>query len=229
MNEFFRTPRIAFFLGAIVLLGMAVPSAAPILAGHYPFTVRMGQHMLLQLVIPPLLLMSLPLKNSWRIWPPMDWTLKQPLITWLAGLVAMWGWHTPALCNAAVRSPFLHDAQALSLLVMGAAFWWPIAGPARAQRLHPLLGMFYLFTACMACTVLGIIITVAPANLYLAAPLPGLFNDWQFASPMDQRAGGLLMWVPGCLIYVCGILGLLARFYEPGPEAFPAVEPERTA
>ncbi len=30
---------------------------------------------------------------------------------------------------------------------------------------------------------------------------------------VDQQIGGLLMWVPACLVYLCGILGLLARWY----------------
>jgi putative membrane protein len=30
---------------------------------------------------------------------------------------------------------------------------------------------------------------------------------------VDQQVGGLLMWVPTCLVYLCGILGLLARWY----------------
>jgi cytochrome c oxidase assembly factor CtaG len=154
--------------------------------------------------------------------------LKQPVITWFLGLGAMWAWHTPALCNAAFRNPALHELQALSLLLMGAAFWWPIVGPVTIQRLPPLLGILYLFTACLGCTILGIIITFAPPGLYLTSTLPGAFNDWQFAAPDDQRMGGLLMWVPGCLIYICGILGLMVRWYgSPERETIHAEATER--
>ena len=35
----------------------------------------------------------------------------------------------------------------------------------------------------------------------------------------DQQLGGLLMWVPPCFVYLCGIFGLLARWYAgPDPE-----------
>jgi putative membrane protein len=235
MNEFFRTSRVAFFLAALILLGFAMPSPAAGLTGNYPFSARMLQHLLLQLVIPPLVLLSLPASSlAWldtrRAWRPVGWMFKQPALTWLIGLGAMWVWHAPALCNAAVRSPALHDFQSLSLLFMGAAFWWPIVGPCAGQRLPPLLGIVYLFTACLGCTILGIIITYAPPGLYFAPGLPGPVNDWPFASPVDQRVGGLLMWVPGCLIYICGILGLLARWYGmPEGETFPAGAPERTS
>ena len=140
----------------------------------------------------------------------------------------MWAWHAPALCNAAVRNPALHDFQSLTLLLMGTAFWWPIVGPSTGRGLPPLLGIIYLFTACLGCTILGIIITFAPSGLYFASTLPGSFNDWQFASPVDQRVGGLLMWVPGCLIYICGIMGLLARWYGvPEAGTLPDGAPER--
>jgi putative membrane protein len=233
MNEFFRTPRVAFFLAALMLLGVAVPSPPIWMIGNYSFSVRMGQHLLLQLVIPALVLLSLPVSDLAALearpaWRPVGWMLKRPVITWFLGLGAMWVWHAPALCNAAIRNPALHDFQALSLLLMGAAFWWPIVGPSAAQRLPALLGIVYLFTACLGCTLLGIIITFAPPGLYLSATLAGSFDDWKFAAPVDQRVGGLLMWVPGCLIYICGILGLMARWYgTPEAEILPAGVPER--
>jgi putative membrane protein len=232
MNEFFRTPRVAFFLAALMLLGVAMPLPAIPLLENYSFSARMGQHLLLQLVIPALVLLSFPASDLAGLEArpacrPVGWMLKRPVITWFLGLGAMWAWHAPVLCNAAIRNPALHDFQSLSLLLLGLAFWWPVAGPGIGQRLPPLLGIVYLFTACLGCTVLGIVITFAPPGLYLTA-LPGLFNDWQFASPVDQRVGGLLMWVPGCLIYICGILGLMARWYgTPEAGTFPAGAQER--
>jgi len=140
----------------------------------------------------------------------------------------MWVWHSPALCNAAVRSPALHGFQMLFLLFMGAAFWWPIVGADNVNRLPALSGIVYLFTACLGCTILGIIISFAPPGFYFGSALPGSINEWLFAAPEDQRIGGLIMWVPGCLIYICGILGLLARWYGmTEEETFPATTPER--
>jgi cytochrome c oxidase assembly factor CtaG len=211
MNGFLRTRRAALFLAGLILLGVSAITPVPDLVGNYIFSARMVQHLLLQLVIPPLLLLSFPLSEMAE--GSGNWLLKRAWLTWLLGLGGMWVWHEPMLCNAAIRSPALHVFQFVSLLLVGAAFWWPIAGPRAGQRLPPLLGIVYLFTACLGCTILGIIITFAPPGLYLAPALPGLINDWQFASPADQRVGGLLMWVPGCLIYICGILGLLARWY----------------
>jgi putative membrane protein len=111
---------------------------------------------------------------------------------------------------------------------MGFAFWWPIIGPWTRQRLSPLAGVVYLFSACLGCTVLGIIITFSPVevcSIYLhpldrLGILPLIQDDWGLTPAKDQQLGGLLMWVPACLIYFCGIIGLLARWYgEAGDEA----------
>jgi putative membrane protein len=213
MNKLIGIPRLAL-PAALVILALALALPALPQAAGYLFSARMLQHLLLQLVVPALFLLGLPPLKP----PPLPWLLKRPLATWCLGLGAMWFWHAPLLCNATVRSPWLQGVECFSLLLLGAAFWSPIAGPWTALRLPPLMGIVYLFTACFGCTVLGILTTFAPPGLYLAGP--SLLNEWQFAAPSDQRVGGLLMWVPACLIYLTGILGLLARWYGM-PEAAP--------
>ena len=44
---------------------------------------------------------------------------------------------------------------------MGSVFWWQVLAPREEQRLSPPAGIVYLFTACTACSVLGIILTFA--------------------------------------------------------------------
>jgi cytochrome c oxidase assembly factor CtaG len=126
---------------------------------------------------------------------------------------------------------WIHRLQYVSLLLMGFAFWWPIIGPWSKQRLSPLAGIIYLFSACIGCTVLGIIITFAPVevcSIYLhpldrLGILPLIQNQWGLTPAKDQQLGGLLMWVPACLIYFCGIFGLFVRWHgEIGDEAIVA-------
>ena len=148
-----------------------------------------------------------------------------PLVTWLAGVGAMWFWHVPTLCDAATSNPGVRTVQTLSLLALGSLFWLPILGPNRERRLPALAGVLYLFTACVGCTLLGIIITFAPVSVcpvYLhpidkLGLLPLIRTRWGITPALDQQIGGLLMWVPACLIYFCGILGLLARWYTTPP------------
>jgi putative membrane protein len=49
--------------------------------------------------------------------------------------------------------------------------------------------------------------------------LPLLQDNWGLTPAKDQQLGGLLMWVPPCFVYLCGIFGLLGRWYAgPDPE-----------
>src|SRR5207253_844730 len=86
----------------------------------------------------------------------------RPVVAWGLGVSAMWLWHAPTLCNAAANSAAMHRVQELTLLSMGTAFWLPIVGPNERARLRPLAGVVYLFTACTACTLLGIMVTFSP-------------------------------------------------------------------
>jgi cytochrome c oxidase assembly factor CtaG len=129
------------------------------LANGYLFSAHMVQHILLVLVVPALLLLSLP--RSFSLRSPFTY-LNHPLIGWLAGVGAMWLWHAPGLCNAAATSRTVSAIQTASLLLMGSLFWWQVLAPRHEQRLSPLAGIVYLFTACTACSVLGIILTFAP-------------------------------------------------------------------
>jgi len=141
---------------------------------------------------------------------------------WMLGVGAMWLWHMPTLCNAAATDPLTHRVQEISLLAMGTAFFWPIVGLRRQERLPPLGGALYLFTGCVACTILGIILTFSPVEIcsVFAHPvdrlgvMPLLREGWGMTTARDQQIGGLFMWIPACLVYGAGIMGLLARWYR---------------
>jgi cytochrome c oxidase assembly factor CtaG len=145
-----------------------------------------------------------------------------PLLGWLGGWAAMWLWHAPALCDAAGRSALVRGVQVVSLLLLGALFWWPIIGPVRRQRLRPLAGVVYLFSACLGCTVLGILLTFAPPGVcpVYAHPVDRLGilslirDDWGLTPARDQQLGGLMMWLPPCAMYLSSMLALLARWYR---------------
>jgi cytochrome c oxidase assembly factor CtaG len=87
--------------------------------------------------------------------------------------------------------------------------------------MSPLAGVAYLFSACVGCTLLGVLITlspieVCPAFLHPAdglGVLPLIRQGWGLSAAEDQQIGGLLMWVPACAVYTSGILGMLARWY----------------
>src|SRR5437773_12375695 len=162
----FRLRGRPIYLGAaLIIFVVALMSPLNALANGYLFSAHMVQHILLVLIIPAFFLLSLP--RSFSLPRPVK-PLAHPFIGWIAGVGAMWLWHAPTLCNAATTLKAVSVVQTVSLLLMGSVFWWQVLAPREADRLSPLAGIFYLFTACTACSILGIILTFALVSICLA-------------------------------------------------------------
>jgi len=223
---FGKRGRPLYFAAAIFVFLLALVSPLSALANGYVFSAHMAQHILLVLVVPALLLLSLP--RSFSFSSPLS-KLTHPFLGWVAGVGAMWLWHEPALCNAAATSRTISAIQTMSLLIMGSLFWWQVIAPRDEQRLSPPAAIVYLFTACTACSVLGIILTFSPVSICSVYQHPvdrlGILStirdDWGLTSDRDQQIGGLLMWVPMCAIYAAAILAQMARWHSP-------TQPERS-
>lgn len=218
--------RFGWFLAALGVFLFTLCSPVATLADGYLFSAHMTQHIVLLLVVPAFLYFSLP-KNLTLARGPRF--LAYPLIGWLAGVGAMWFWHAPALCNAAVTSRSVYVVQIVSLIVLGCLFWRNILSPRESERLSPPAAVLYLFSACVTCSILGIIITFAPVtvcSIYSMPPpdtlgiSPMIRNDWGMTPERDQQIGGLLMWVPMCFIYLAAIFAQIARWFSE-PERLP--------
>ena len=222
---FGRQGRPVYLAAALAVFLLALISPVSALAEGYLFSAHMVQHILLVLIVPALLLLSLP--RSFSL-PRLLAGFTYPLVGWIAGVGAMWFWHEPTLCNAATTSRTVFAIQTISLLLMGSVFWWQVLAPRDAERLSPAAGIAYLFTACTACSILGIILTFAPVAICSVYQQPvdrlGLLHtirgNWGLTSDKDQQIGGLLMWVPMCLVYLGAILAQLARWHSnPAPHS----------
>ncbi len=213
-----------FFAGILVLL-FAQCSPLDALGDTYLFSTHMIQHLLLLLIVPPLLILGIPawLAERWLAVPRVrraERLLRQPAIAWLLGLGAMYVWHAPALYNATLAHANVHIFEHLCFLVTGVIFWWPICAPLSESRYAPLPAMLYLFIAAVAGSLLGIILTFASPGLYPAYLHPvdtrgflSLIRDgWGVSPAMDQQFGGLIMWVPGGLVYLSAIIATFARW-----------------
>lgn len=211
--------RAIAWVGAIALLFLALLSPLDALADHYLFFVHMAKHILFVLVVPALLLIGIPPEAA----PPiLRRVTVPPAASWLAGIGVMAVWHIPVLFNAALASEPLHAFEHLSLLAGGTLYWWPILSPVHELRLSPVpQAAGYLFTSCLACTSMGIVLTFAPTLLYPAYAHPAdvygilatIRNQWGISPALDQQIGGLLMWVPCCFVYLAATLVMFARWY----------------
>jgi cytochrome c oxidase assembly factor CtaG len=221
----FTLRSLSFVCGVVVLL-LALVSPLDTLADGYLFSAHMVQHILLILVVPPLLVMGIPRELIGRMlrYAPLrsvERTFSNPLLAWMLGVGSMWLWHWPPLYNVAMSHEGVHIGEHLTFLVTATIFWWPVVGPVEKSRLSRLTAVIYLFSACAAHTVLAILITFAPVGIYPAylQPSEGLGilalvrDQWGITPKIDQQLGGLLMWVPVCLIYLSFILGTMIRWY----------------
>jgi putative membrane protein len=247
--RFRYSPLIPRFVAGVGILGLALVSPIDTLGDRYLFSAHMLQHLLLVLIVPPLLILGIPaaLWRRWLRWPGVDRAerlLGQPVFAWGLAVGTLWLWHLPALYEAALEHEAIHIGQHLTFLVTATIFWWPVLTPVAERRLAAAPTLLYLLAAAAANTLLGILLTFAPAGLYpayrrpvdLLGLLPLIRQDWGLTPTADQQLGGLIMWVPGGLVFLGVVLATLVRWLgsaeeaeepEPGRAAVPLPAPAR--
>lgn len=217
--------RLGYLLMALLLSVVCLLSPLQVLSAHYLFSAHMAVHVLLLLGVGPLLVMSLPANHE--LFSSFFLFLKRhPVMGWLTGIGIMWWWHTPLVFNTAMTTthhqslPLVAVVEVLSLVLAGILFSAPVLHPNQRFRIEALSGVVYLFTACVGCSLLGLLITFAPVGIYHhflsqhdAYDLnPIIIKQWGITQAVDQQAAGLIMWVPCCLLYVSGAMYLLVRW-----------------
>lgn len=226
----FNHKSIRFLFGVFLLL-VATLSPLDYLGQGYLFSAHMVQHILLLLIIPPLLLSGMNPKFLESIVrrPGIENILRKlfhPVVAWICGVGAMWVWHIPTILNTMKASPVLMTLHMISLIVLGFIFAWPVFSPLGWRKVSPLQSVLYLFSACVGCTILGIFITFAPVGMFTgflqgqtASVLNLVRNGWGISPAADQQAGGLIMWVPACMIYLTDIMIVLINYFVAPEEA----------
>lgn len=222
-----------YFFSGLFFFIIATISPLHFLGMNYLFSAHMASHVMLLLLAAPLLLLSIPAENRFTK-PLLIFSKKiraSVFLCWLTGVSIMWFWHVPFIYNRlfTMNMPMMHHSMNLlsyvhhfSLLFAGMLFAWPLLNPYPNYRIHPLAGIAYLSTACIFCSLLGLLITFAPQGLYtnhLSLNSNDFFSTmikskWSITAATDQQAAGLIMWVPCCFIYITGCMFLLKRWYD---------------
>lgn len=219
-------------LGGVAVAGAAtLPPLGELAEGL--FTTHMGQHMVLVLVAAPLLALGAPGQPLLAGMPaPLRWrvvrTLRRlpltvlcaPLVAWLLHVGALWTWHLPAAYDAAMRSDVVHVLEHTAFLATAWLFWWHLA-TASPRRLRGPAAMLYVAAVVPAGSALGAVITFAGEPLY--AGQAALATALGVDPLLDQRIGGLVMWVPMDLGYIL-LAVLLFRGWLQGMERTEAAQ-----
>jgi cytochrome c oxidase assembly factor CtaG len=223
----------AFFGGlAAIYLALASPIepfAALLLQVH------MVQHLLLMMVAPPLLWLGAPLfplllglprpiRVYWAT-PLLSSAplrrlfgrLTHPLPAFFLFVGVTWFWHLPRFYDLAVRSTEWHYLQHVCFLGAALLFWYPVVRPYPSRpRWSPWLLLPYLILADLSNTLLSALLTFSDHVLYpYYAEVPRLVG---VSVLEDQSAAGVLMWVPGSVVFLVPLFSICVRLLR-GPEA----------
>jgi putative membrane protein len=228
-------PRQALaFAGALAVLGGALTGPLHELSDYYLFSAHMVQHLLLAFAMPPLLLYGTP---GWMLRPlvprgrllRLALRLTRPTGAFAAFNLVLVAWHLPPLFNLAMAQHPVHVVQHLMIMAGAVLLWWPILSPvAELPRAPYPIQLLYLFLVGMPMVVVSIFITMADRVLYpYYAQAPRI---WPTLTPhADQHLGGLIMWVPGGLVFLITVSVVFFRWQAAGADdlAIPRAEARR--
>lgn len=219
--------RAGWFVAGVSVMLLALISPLDTLGDEYLFSAHMLQHLLLELAVPPLLLLGLTPRFaravlSRRPFGEIERVLGRPRVAWIIGVATLAVWHLPRLFDAALTNGYIHIAEHLCFMATATIFWWPILAPVPQCRVSPLVAQLYLFGGALANSLLGIWLTFSPAGLYAPYVHPEdslhllgiLWVGLGLTPALDQQAGGLLMWVGGGFVFLGAMLGLFLRWFD---------------
>ena len=226
----FRPSRgLAWFMAGEVFLAIVVCSPLDVLARQYLFTAEAIEQILVGLVAPYLLIRGIPeaAARHLRLDGPRFWHY----FAFAAGMVALSMWSVPRLLNASLGSGAVRGLEFATLVVGGAAFWWPIHSPAPEQRIAMVpTALLYLTAATVWCSLIGLVLAFEQpwSSIRYLTPVDtlgiadSLVNDWSLTRQLDQQTAGLLFWVGAASVLLTEVMFVYVRWYKaerlsPGP------------
>lgn len=224
--SFARGWRLASYWTGILILGIALMSPIDVM-GSQLFLMHMVQHLLFMMVAAPLMLLANPFPVMlWAL--PRDLRLQvgawfqpegiihrllspvmKPGLIWMFYVALYLGWHDPNLYSAALRTGWLHDVQHLSFFAASQLFWWFVfgAGPRIGRRPPPMVRAMFALSMIPPNMIAGVAITMAETPIYpYYTEIPRIFS---MSIMEDQIWAGLIMWVPGSMMYIVAAILLV--------------------
>lgn len=227
--------RLASYWAALLFIGLALLSPIDVLGGQL-FFMHMIQHLILMMLGAPLLMLANPL--PFLLWGLPDKarrvagaalsnllhrrsstrkalrTMTAPGIAWLIFVFVLVGWHDPTLYNAALRNELVHDLEHISFFVAALLYSWHVvgAGPRLHKRLSPAAKILFVIAAIPANMLTGIVIAFSDQVIYTY--YLGVPRLWGIDALGDQMLGGVIMWVPGSMMYIVAVLIITARWLQ---------------
>lgn len=223
--------RLASYVTGMAFLAIALMSGIDVFQYNL-FFMHMIQHEILTMIVPPLLFLAAPMPiGFWGLPRPLrigigrffskKATIRQLLVQfstpgfiWLVFTVVLWLWHDPNAYDTATTNGFIHDIEHLSFFFAAMLLWWHITGAA--PRIHKHRGypvrMAVVSLSYVQNMILGVGITMWGQLIYKHyATVPRI---WIGDPLTDQTYGGIIMWIPGGMMYGLTIIILIALWIK---------------
>ncbi|MBM4405324.1 MAG: cytochrome c oxidase assembly protein [Chloroflexi bacterium] len=220
----------AFYAG---LFSLVIALCSPIDAmSDDLFFMHMAQHMLLQLIAPPLILLGAPTTPILRGLPrrvrqgfvrpivrnqlarALFGLIANPILVWAAFAAANWGWHLGGgLYQSALESQGIHYLQHVSFMAVAMLWWVTVidAKPLRSRLNYPARALFIGLTMFQN-IYLGASLTFRKTLLY--PHYADRTHIWNWTPLEDQQAGGALMWVGGDTLLLIVAVYILSVWFD---------------
>ena len=223
--------RLACFSAGLTSLWLAATSPLDVLSGLF-LTAHMTQHLVLTSVAPPLILLGAPIVPLLRgiprrivrdaLGPFLAWPrlrhgahrLAHPGVGLAVMAVATWGWHLPGPYQLALRVPFWHGVEHVMFFSGSLLFWWSVVRPWPFTAHWPAWSIPpTLLLADVVNMVLAATITFSGRVLYpIYDQVPRVGG---LSALDDQVMAGVVMWVPGSMVFLIPAVVVTMRLLSP--------------
>jgi len=207
--------RLLAFVTGILVLVAALCSPVDKLAEQL-FVMHMVQHVLLLDVAPILLILGFTkvlLRPATRRIHQVEQRagfLASPLFAVFLYTAAMWGWHVPALYDAAAEHTGVHVLEHLTFTAAGFLYWWHLISPVSTRlRREGTTPIVYMLSTKLTVGFLGIALTFAPSTLF--AYYGHQPHWWGITPDGEQALAGAVMALEQTLVMGIALAFLFVR------------------
>jgi cytochrome c oxidase assembly factor CtaG len=205
---------VACFAIGLGALWIALDWPIGALGAGYLASVHMIQFLVLGMIVPPLLLFSLPSQAFHRLPPRLMAVVRpvtRPFVAFVTFNLLVIATHTPVVVDGLMSSQLGSFLIDLAWLLGGLVFWWPvIVGTPGGSQLRELAKVGYLGLQLIAMKPIFVYLTFSTYPQYatyeLAARVSGI------SARADQQIAGLLMEVVGMIIILIAVGAVFVRW-----------------
>ncbi len=143
--------------------------------------------------------------------------IQQPLLATFVFVGLIYYWLMPSVHFKAMLDVSLYNVMNWSMLLDGLLFWWLILDPRSPEegaRTGFGTRLLLLWAIMIPQIMLGSYIALSHSDLFTVYAICG--RIWPISPITDQQIGGLITWIPSCMMSVVAALIVFGRWFRRG-------------